>query len=295
MPPLSSRDVKPILKSVARIAGDVARLGDPSPTVTPTLAQGAFAQAYSRVTSGSVVSPPEALESAPDWELSGWLSSMTDHLKLGVSAPPGTSVQSDIRLSRSSPNNADKPPSAASPQHFFASVRCQPGNCELQLSSNDFLIGQWPLQALHPYTVVKSSGAEMHIESVDTYPSYRKTLNMPTLRRYLMVLLAKTFPVLTEILVVPALLWFLVQLFLDLKARCLKPLTALAAAILLVIVPRIALLAVLDATSIPLERRYLAPALAPTLFFITLMTADATLRLRERRLAFVRTAEAVSS
>jgi hypothetical protein len=270
LPPLRTAYLLPFLHSVLRITRGVLQLGPVSLIAPLSAVDGLGVETFSRVTQASPLTPPMAYADARGWLVWGWFVGRDPSMRLSIGGPPATVVWSDMRYHPDPGLIPRLHRDATIAQRFVARVRCQPGDCALLLTAGDTLRATWPLASLKPGWLLDKPDVAMLIDRVEPRPRELDTFNQPTLRSRVLALSARLLPILTTIAVPLAGLWILAMLVLDIRRRRLQATTVLGLAIGGAIAARVAMLALLEATSFFAEFRYQAPALTLALALVGL-------------------------
>jgi hypothetical protein len=234
----------------------------------PSTAEGPEALAYAKLTRGSAISPPARFIAAPAWEITGALSRGDPAVALSISGPATTSIISDWRVTPDPAANASLHRQGGTANVFIADVRCAPGDCLLELRGNGAEIGSWPMAQLKTGVILDAPQAALYIDAVKRLPAFSRQ-GGGDLRWAVMHAASWVLDMGSLIAAPAALVWLAIC---GVRQRSLGPLFILAFAVLLAVILRMALLALLDATSIERQFRYESPAVALvlTLFAVAL-------------------------
>jgi hypothetical protein len=258
MPPLDRRDALPILASLGHVVWDMLLLGRAGPLVMPSTAEGADALAYAKLTRGSAISPPARFIAAPAWEITGALSSVDPAAGLSITGPAATSIASDWRITPDPAANARLQRAGGTPKMFAADVRCAPGDCRLELRGAGGALGAWAMTQLKPGMILNEKQVALYMDVVKPLPTFSRHGD-GGVRWAVMYAVSWGLEAASLMAIPAALVWLAIC---AVRQRPRGPLLVLALALLLAVILRMALLALLDATSIERQFRYESPAVA---------------------------------
>ena len=270
LPPLRMADGLPLLRSLGHAAMGIAWLGGANPLNIFSQLQGNLTPAYDTLAFGTPVNPPQIYRDAPGWQISGAISSTDPAAQLAVAAPQGVSAQSDLRVRPDQNVNVVFHHTGPTAEDFDLDLRCPTADCSVTLIADGRAAGSWTPASLHPGAMLDTPQALLYINSITPLPSYAALENAPRVRTVVLRLSAHVLPYLTGLGALPILAWVAWRVV----RRPCDALTILAAALVLGILTRIGMLGLLEATSIPLEPRYEAPAMGPLLCLAGLMLGD---------------------
>jgi hypothetical protein len=269
LPPLNSNYIGPLLRSAWKVTHAVIGLGGPSPVPIYSEAPGSLSRAYDTVTFGTRISPPRLFLYSPAWHVSAQLSSTDPAATLAVTTPTGGAIRSDLITNAAPyiPAGFHRPGDTGT--DFNGDVRCQPADCSLALISSGSVLAEWPLAKLKNGLLLDTKQALVFIAAVSPMPIYADDPSDRNFRHAVMVFLSGAMPQFTALGVLPALIWLALRSF-----RRPSALSWLGLALCMAVLTRIAMLTLLDATSIDMQFRYESPAMGPLICFVALMLGD---------------------
>ena len=256
LPPFRSDYIHPILTSIRHVVDDTVALGPLTTIPWLRTSPGVPTERYRRFVFGSHIVPQGVFADAPGWQIAGWVVGSDPTMNLSIAAPPATAVKSDLLFSPDAVLPTTLHRDATISQRFSDELYCQPVDCTLRLSRGDTIVGSWPVATLAPGRLLDQPEAAVHIDLVTPLPAPFAAFNRPTLRLYILEQLARFVPLLTTAGLPIALIWVGWITVGDIRRRRLQAMTAFAAAVLLALIARVAMLGLLDATSWQTEFRY---------------------------------------
>lgn len=286
-PPLRREYVPFVLRAAWDLASLLARLGDEPPEDQRSEDSPAATAQFRRVALGPWVPPdaPRLGEKPNDVRLVGW-----------AYAPGGG--RPDVRVTLrgaevTAPLQEQDAPDivqavgsgAGTAVRFEGIVRCGDDPCRLEVDHDGRVLAR-DLLVLSSSSGAASEGMRLWLDKVEPLHPVPARLDPA---RAVAAATSHALRSASVVLMPLAAALVLVLAILDLRARKLRPLTTLWLALLGAIAARIALLAVLEATSMPaVNPLYLSPAVGIGLLLTAGVLSDAAVRLTERRSAFRR-------
>ena len=256
LPPLQHIDIGKILQDAMALAGSMAAIGPPNPHGLPSLVQGADAAPYRRVTPNTQAAAAFSFDAYPGWMISARIDSADRDIDLSVPPEPGGLARSSLHREGGV---------------LSGEIRCAPGACALQAMRDGRPIAAWPVISLVQGEVLSVPGLRITLDRVVPLPVTPPP--PPTLQEKAAGFLSHAVPPISRIAFPLSLAWTAWSCLRDVRRRRIEASTILAAATATAIGCRIALLAVLDATSIPVQFRYELPGMILVPALIGLMLA----------------------
>ena len=282
LPPLRREYLPVIARDAWRLGELLGELGREKPASLPGVSTPEVVREFRQVARGPWVEQNLGDRNDPSasWRIVGWVFAWKGHLEVSVERDAGPAepvVNADapdvLRLLDLSPGTAVR---------FVGTVHCGGRHCQLVIN-HDGVRSALDMATLQPGSVTAPNGLRLWLDEIGPPQS---TPERPSAARLVTIGISATLRAIGSALLPTCVLAGAFLLAVDLWGRRLRAITVVWLALLAAMSARIAMLAVLNATSLPaVSPLYLSPAVGLALIYMAGVAGWGVMRLLEVTLA----------